>query len=100
MPQDWGFEKRARNWPLDESGQQEKAVLLTHTLDSGSDTSMVLSLLEAYGIPCFPYYAKEGAVGKVISGFSGFGVDLYVPESRLEEAKGILEAQPVEEDQQ
>ena len=42
---------------------------------------MTISLLTAYGIPCFKYYDKEGGAGKVINGFSGFGVGLYVPAS-------------------
>ena len=49
------------------------------------------------GIPCFKYYAKEGGAGKLINGFSGYGADLYVPESRLQEARDILNAPPMEE---
>ena len=47
------------------------------------------------GIPCFKYYAKEGGAGKVINGFSGYGADLYVPASRLEEARELLSAEPI-----
>ena len=46
-------------------------------------------VLISCGIPCFKYYAKEGGAGKVISGFSGYGADLYVPASRLEEATAM-----------
>ena len=38
--------------------------------------------------------------GKVINGFSGYGASLYVPASLLEDAKEILEAEPVEEPEQ
>ena len=55
--------------------------------------------LSAYGVPCFKYYDREGGAGKVINGFSGFGVSLYVPASRLEEARDILNATPVESDE-
>ncbi len=48
---------------------------------------MTISLLTAYGIPCFKYYDKEGGAGKVINGFSGFGVGLYVPASMAEDAQ-------------
>ncbi len=40
---------------------------------------MTISLLAAYGIPCFKYYDLEGGAGKVINGFSGYGASLYVP---------------------
>ena len=43
-------------WPKDAQGQDEKAVLLTQTFDSPADTDMIISLLAAYGIPCFKYY--------------------------------------------
>ena len=82
-------------WPKDAQGQDEKAVLLMQTFDSPADTDMIISLLAAYGIPCFKYYAKEGGAGKVINGFSGYGADLYVPASRLEEARALLNAEPI-----
>lgn len=86
-------------WPKDAAGQDEKAVLLKQTFDSAADADTVISLLSAYGIPCFKYYDREGGAGKVINGFSGFGVSLYVPASRLEEAKELLTAQPVEDEE-
>ncbi len=84
-------------WPLDENGQREQAVLLHHTLDSLAEADMIISLLGAYQIPCFKYYSREGGAGKVISGFSGYGTELYVPASMLEDAQNILSAQPEQE---
>lgn len=86
-------------WPKDAAGQDEKAVLLKQAFDSAADADTVISLLSAYGVPCFKYYDREGGAGKVISGFSGFGVSLYVPASRLEEAQELLTAQPVEDEE-
>ena len=86
-------------WPKDAAGQDEKAVLLKQTFHSAADADTVISLLSAYGVPCFKYYDREGGAGKVISGFSGFGVSLYVPASRLEEAQELLTAQPVEDEE-
>ena len=86
-------------WPKDAAGQDEKAVLLKQTFDSAADADTVISLLSAYGVPCFKYYDREGGAGKVINGFSGFGVSLYVPASRLEEAQELLTSRPVEEDE-
>ena len=59
---------------------------------------MTVSLLGAYGIPCFPYYVGEGGAGKVINGFSGFGASLYVPESMLSDAAALLAAKPIEDE--
>ena len=77
------------------NGEKEKAALLEQVFDSAADADMKLSMLAAYGIPCFKYYAKEGGAGKVINGFSGYGADLYVPASRLEEARELLAAEPI-----
>ena len=99
MFKDWHFGKKELNWPLDENGEREKAVLLTHTLDEKAEAELLISMLAAYEIPAFPYYDKEGATGRVISGFSGFGADIYVPQSMLEDAKSIMQAQPVDEEE-
>ena len=93
----WHFGRKESDWPTDEKGEKEKAVLLKSTFDSPAETDLTISLLASCGIPCFKYYAKEGGAGKVISGFSGYGADLYVPESRLQEARDILNAPPMEE---
>ena len=98
---DWHFGSGdAPVWPLDAVGEREKAVLFRETFDSPADADMLISYLAAYGIPCFKYYDKDGGAGKIINGFSGYGVSLYVPESRLEEAKELAEAQPLEEEEQ
>lgn len=46
-------------------------------------------MLESFGIPAF----KVGTQGKVLLGFAGLGVEIYVPASRLEEAQMLLAAQ-------
>lgn len=97
--ENWSFTGRpdAPAWPRDAAGQDEKAVLLASTFDSPADADTLISLLSAYGVPCFKYYDREGGAGKVINGFSGYGVSLYVPASRLEEARELLAATPVED---
>ena len=61
---------------------------LTHSFDSAADSDMTISLLAAYGIPCFKYYDLDGGAGKVINGFSGYGAGLYVPASRRGGGRG------------
>ena len=57
-----------------------------------------INMLEAYGIPCLRDYPGNGSFGKVILGMSGQGTDIYVPESKLEEAQNLCAADPEEQD--
>lgn len=95
----WAFAPDGPKWPKDENGENAKAARLMNVFDSADDSDMKISLLNAYGIPCFKYYDLDGGAGKVINGFSGYGAGLYVPASMLEDAKAILEAKPIEEDE-
>ena len=82
-------------WPTNEAGEREQAVLLEQVFDSAADADMKMSMLHAYGIPCFKYYSKEGGAGKVINGYSGYGADLYVSAPRLMEARVLPSAEPI-----
>ena len=95
----WAFKPDTPAWPVDEKGEKVAARQLRHTLDNMADADMTISLLAAYGIPCFPYYDGEGVTGKVISGFSGFGASLYVPETMYEDAQALLQAEIVEDEE-
>ena len=75
-------------WPKDAGGQPEKAEKLIWQPELDGMADITLSLLEGFGIPAF----KVGTQGKVVLGFAGLGVEIYVPASRLEEAKALLEA--------
>ena len=94
----WALGPDVPQWPVDAHGEKEQAVLLHHTFDSAADADMLVSLLTAYQIPCFKYYAQDGGAGKVLNGFSGYGASLYVPASLLEDAQAILAARPVEDE--
>ena len=96
----WAFQPDLPQWPLDAEGNKVGARLLRHTVDAGSEAELTVSLLAAYGIPCFPYYGGEGMTGKVINGFSGFGTTLYVPESLHDEAAALLAAEIVENEEE
>ena len=75
-------------WPKGTDGQPEKAEKLTWQPELGGMADILLSMLEGCGIPAF----MVGTQGKVVLGFAGLGVEIYVPASRLEEAKALLEA--------
>ena len=97
MKNDWSFGGKADVpvWPVLKNGEKEPAALLEQVFDSAADADMKMSMLAAYGIPAFKYYEKEGAAGKVINGFSGFGVGLYVPASMAEDAQNLLASMPM-----
>ena len=97
MKNDWSFGGKADVpvWPVLKNGEKEPAALLEQVFDSAADADMKMSMLAAYGIPAFKYYEKEGAASKVSNGFTDFGASLYVPASRLEEARELLTAEPI-----
>jgi hypothetical protein len=95
----WATGSHAPDWPLDAAGEKEKAVRLKFSFDSTADSDLTISYLAAYGIPCFKYFDIDGGAGKVINGFSGYGASLYVPASLLEDAQALLEARPVENEE-
>ena len=80
-------------WPKDQSGQPEEAVKLALQWELDSMADITLSMLESFHIPAF----KTGSQGRVIFGFAGLGVEIYVPASRLEEAQALLAAEIGEE---
>ena len=55
----WAFGPDGPQWPVDGSGQKEKAVRLMNSFDSAADSDMTISLLAAYWIPCFKYYERS-----------------------------------------
>lgn len=83
-----------KRWPKHADGTPEDAARLALQSELDSQADITLSLLESCGIPAF----KTGTQGKVILGFSGLGVELWVPASLLEEAQALLDAPEVPED--
>jgi hypothetical protein len=97
---DWFFRKRKKLkdiWPCQEDGTPVKPAFLTHVGGSELDMQVTLSLLDAYGIPAIDRYPNDGDFGRIVIGHAGGGTDIYVPETMLEEARDILNAEIVEE---
>ena len=77
-------------WPLLPDGRPEPEALLEQAPDFESYAGLTLSKLAAAGIPARVDAGQRGGVCKLFGGFSPTGVSIYIPASRLEEAKLLL----------
>jgi hypothetical protein len=92
----WGLSSgldAMHSWPRTESGEPENPAFLTHCGSLGMEDELTVNLLSAYGIPALRHYPNDGNFGRLIIGMSGSGVDLFVPESRLDEAKQLIKGE-------
>ncbi len=80
------------NWPVTPSGEPEEPVFLERKTGSESEIGLEQNMLWAFGVPSLSRYPLDGALGKVVLGQSGFGKDIFVPKSMLEDAKNIISA--------
>ena len=98
---DWGRQEYAgllERWPKDEHGDPEAPVFLRSEKNLDMSDELLVNMLEAYQIPCLRIYPGDGAFGRVVLGASGWGVDIYVPESLYEDAKELTEGEVCYED--
>ena len=97
---DWSFGKNPAGpeWPKTETGDPVPPVFLTHQRATDLEGEIVLNLLTSADIPVVVQYPNDGTFGRIILGFSGMGLDLYVPETLLEDAKAMLSGE-FEEDE-
>ena len=84
-------------WPLDDEGNPVKPALLTTVMGNQMDYEMTLAQLRSFGIPSAKDFPQGGQLAKIILGFAGTGMDIYVPENMVEVAKELLK--PVEDEQ-
>jgi len=85
-------------WPNDEDGKVIPPAFLTHIIGGPLDMELTLNLLEAYGIPHVCEYPNNGLFGKLIMGHPPGGMEVYVPETMLEDAQNLLNADIIEEE--
>lgn len=87
----------AGKWPRSADGEPVPPVFLAHLTSLDMADAMLVSLLEAYGIPALISHPGDGSFGKVVLGMSGTGSDILVPETMYDDAKAIMEAKPDDE---
>lgn len=83
-------------WPLGDDGKAVNPALLMTVSGSQVDYEMALAQLRSYGIPSVRDFPAAGEVAKIIFGFSGTGMDIYVPENMVEIARELMK--PVEDE--
>lgn len=74
-------------WPKLPSGELETPALLKTTLYDDMDVEITINILTAYGFPTDKKWRRKT-----------HEVDIYVPESMLDEAKSLLSAEAVSDD--
>ncbi|MBQ9980831.1 MAG: hypothetical protein IJP23_07245 [Oscillospiraceae bacterium] len=98
----WGFGPAKKNrdssldWPQNPEGGMEKAVLVTNSGCKPLNIEMDVNLLESCGIPTVRRDPGDGSFGKVMLGASGYGTEIYVPESMAADAIAILSGEGIE----
>ena len=80
-----------RSWPRKENGEPVEPAYLCLRSCSNMADQLTVSMLKSYGIPCLCMERAEGSLGRVVLGISGYGVEIYVPENLLEDAKTLIE---------
>ena len=89
----WSTKKKEEpDWPKNENGEPVPPAYLTHISGGPLDMELTLNLLEAYGIPHVSEYPNNGLFGKLIMGHPPSGMEVFVPETMLEDAQNVLNA--------
>ena len=85
------------NWPrTPEDEPEEPAFLCTRASVDLSD-KLLMNMLQAYDIPVLSMERGNGNLGRLVLGISGYGTDLYVPKSLLDDARQLCEEESHEE---
>ena len=96
----WSLKQTKKpEWPNDDNGEPVPPVFLMHIGGGPLDMELSLNLLEAYGIAHIEKYPNDGLFGKLILGHAPLGMEVYVPETLLEDARNILNSEIIEEDE-
>ena len=98
---EWGrkeYNELLKRWPKDAKGQPEPPVFLKAEKNLDMSDELLVNMLEAYQIPCLRVYPGDGPFGRLVLGVSGWGVNIYVPESLYEDAKELIKGAVMHEE--
>ena len=82
-----------KKWPLDAKGEPVAPAFLVHCKSNDLEDALIVNMLSAYGIPALCIHPGDGSFGRVVLGMSGTGSNILVPETLLEDAKALMEAE-------
>ena len=88
----------AEKWPKDENGDFVPAAWLTNCSQIDMGDAILTGVLDSCGIPFYKRFPHYGGFGNLMLGMSAEGVDIFVPETMLEEAKNILKGESEDEE--
>ena len=88
----------AEKWPKDENGDFVPAAWLTNCSQIDMGAAILNGVLDSCGIPFYKRFPHYGGFGNLMLGMSAEGVDIFVPETMLEEAKNILKGESEDEE--
>lgn len=97
----WGRDlpgELADRWPLDDKGEYVAPALLAEVGELDLQDTIIIGMLESYGIPCLKLYPHYGGFGKLIIGMSAEGVSLFVPETMIDDARALMNGEPFYEE--
>ena len=95
----WSAKKKSGlEWPKNENGDAVPPTFLAHVHGGPLDMELTFNLLEAYGIPHICEYPHNGLFGKLILGFPPGGIKVFVPETMLEDAQNVMNADIYEDE--
>ena len=91
-----------RLFGLDKVASHDENTALLTTVHDDVEKSLLCGILEEEGIPYLLKDRGSGEVVRILSGYSTFGSDIFVPTALLEKATELLDAyrngEVVEED--
>ena len=99
---DWSRDlpgKMATKWPRTEDGDYVGAAYLTSCSQLDMSDAIITGMLDSFEIPYVKRYPHYGGFGNMMLGVSAEGVDIFVPETMLEDAKNILEGESEDEEE-
>ena len=84
-------------WPRTPEDEPEEPVFLCTRPSVDLSDQLLMNMLQAYGIPSLSMERGNGNLGRIYLGISGYGTDIYVPKSLLNDAKQLCEEENHEE---
>ncbi|MBR6311817.1 MAG: hypothetical protein IKR51_02450 [Oscillospiraceae bacterium] len=83
-------------WPKNDNGEPVTPSFLMTVTGTQMDYELAISLLRSFAIPTLRDFPDTAGLAKIILGFAGTGMDVYVPENMLEFAREVIK--PVDGD--